>query len=290
MSVEIAANNWAAAESIAVSLLDDPGLDDDQRAGTLLRLASARAARGALKAAATTLEQMEEVARRAAAPLSFQDRARRGRLMLAIVSGAAIPPQADAWARDSSTATLLTRGLWAAIGADRATAQRLLDAVRTRSRHELAWQGATPALLEARIAALAGRWDEVARILRPIASPPVEIGRVLHPAGMSAVRWLLADAFEKLGQPDSAAVWLERVTSDPSPGWQESYLRGIVIPLAHRRLVLLYARMGRIEDARHHWQVFAATYRTPDPELQPLIAEARGALMSAEGMARSARR
>ncbi len=104
---------------------------------------------------------------------------------------------------------------------------------------------------------------------------------------MSAVRWFLADAFEQLGQPDSAAVYLERIVSDPAPTDQESHLRGIAVPFAHRRLVLLYARMGRIEDAKRHWQIFTETCRTPDREIEPLIAEAHAALASAEGMARS---
>ena len=151
---------------------------------------------------------------------------------------------------------------------------RLLSAARARSRRELAW---------------AGRWDEAARILQPVAPQPLEFEADLYPAGMSAVRWLLADACEKLGHPDSAAVHLERIVSDPAPALQEAHLRGIVVPFAHRRLGLLYARMGRIEDAKRHWQILTTTVRTPDPEIQPLIAEARAALASAEGMARSAR-
>ena len=66
----------------------------------------------------------------------------------------------------------------------------------------------------------------------------------------------------------------------------ELLLRGVILPFAHRRLVLLYARMGRLEDAKRHWKIFAETVRTPDPELRPLIEEARAARASAEGMAR----
>ena len=111
-----------------------------------------------------------------------------------------------------------------------------------------------------------------------------------YPAGMWEVRWFLADVFEQLGRPDSAAACLERTVSDPAPAIDECGRHGIAWPFAHRRLVLLYARMGRIEDAKRHWQIFSETMQTPDPEIQPLIAEARAALVSAEGMARSARR
>jgi len=116
------------------------------------------------------------------------------------------------------------------------------------------------------------------------------MGEVLHPAGISQVRWLLADAFERLAQPDSAAACLERITNDPAPAIQESYLRGILLPFAHRRLVMLYARTGHLEEAKLHWKIFTETVRTPDPDLQPLIAEARAALASAEGMAKSSGR
>ena len=57
--------------------------------------------------------------------------------------------------------------------------------------------------------------------------------------------------------------------------------------IAHRRLVLLYARTGRLEEARRHWEVFSATFTRPDPEMLPLVAEARAPLASAEGMAKS---
>jgi len=294
LSIEIAATNWAAVERISDSLLADPGLAEDDRAQALLDLASAQSARGAFKAAVETFERAGELARAADLPTGYQNSPRRGRLMLAIVTGGVILLPADAWAGDSSTTNLLTRGLRAAIAGDRAQAQRHLNAARARwahSRSELAWQGATPALLEARIEALAGRWDEAVRILRPVAAQRVEFGmRIPGRAGMSTVRWFLADAFEKLGQPDSAAVTLERVISDPATAQREDHLRGIVVPFAHRRLVLLYAGMGRIEEARRHWQIFAATCRTPDPEIQPLIAEARAALASAEGMAKAATR
>ena len=291
MTIEMQASNWAATERIADTLIADPGLDGDGRADALLMLASAQAARGALKAAAGTFARAEEAARGTSTPKVYQNYARRGRLMLAIVSDGAIPIPPDAWTRDSSTTALITCSLRAAIAGDRAQAQRLLSAARGRSRRELVWQGATPALLDARIEALAGRWGEAARILQPVASQRVEIGtRIPGRAGMSPLRWFLADAFEKLGQPDSAAVTLERVTSDPAPARWEFHLRGVVQPFAHRRLVLLYARMGRIEDAKRHWQIFTETVRTPDPEIQPLIEEARAALATAEGMAKSVRR
>ena len=179
VSIEIQAGNWAVVERRSDSLLTSAALDEETRVWSLLCLASAQSSRGAFKAAARTFESAEAVARAGDLPTSLQNAPRRGRMMLAVASEGALPLPGDAWARDSSTMTLLTRGLRAAIAEDRPEAQRLLDAARSRwanSPPELAWQGATPALLEARIAALAGHWEEAARILRPVAYQRVEYG------------------------------------------------------------------------------------------------------------------
>jgi hypothetical protein len=58
--------------------------------------------------------------------------------------------------------------------------------------------------------------------------------------------------------------------------------RGLTHSFAHQRLVLLYARLGQLDEARRHWRVFSETFTTPDPELVHLVDEARAALASAE--------
>jgi len=126
--------------------------------------------------------------------------------------------------------------------------------------------------------------------LRSSVTRETRAGKLDFVGGATAVRWFMADAFERLDRPDSAAVQLERALSDPEHTWWETHLRGIAVPFIHRRLVLLYARMGRLEDARRHWQAFSETVLTPDPAIQPLIADARAALASTEGMAKSGRR
>jgi hypothetical protein len=140
-------------------------------------------------------------------------------------------------------------------------------------------------LLEARIDGLSGRWRDVVSKLQPVASQPLEIGAGWYPGGASVIRWFLADAFEKLGQPDSAAIYLERVVSEPTSSYQEGHLRGIVWPFAHLRLVGLYARMGRIEDARRHWVTFNETFTRPDRELKPMIEGAHTELVMTEAAA-----
>jgi len=48
--------------------------------------------------------------------------------------------------------------------------------------------------------------------------------------------------------------------------------------------------MRRPAEARRHWQIFSAAFTHPDPEMKPLVEEARAALANAEEMAGTARR
>ena len=283
--VELAACNWAAAESMATAQTQDPGAGTAQRGGAFDRLAQAQAGRGALRAAAATLTRGARV-REGASMRLHQVNAGRALLFLASQTEGAIALPAESWASDSSTATLLFRGLRAATGGDAASAQRLLQVIRRRPARETQGQGASQALLEARVAALAGRWEEVVRILQPIGAQSAEIGwygPLLYVSGLPAARCLLADAFEKLGAPDSAATYLERMTTDP-PAW--SYWGGIAQPLAHRRLILLYSRMGRLADAERHLAVLERWWDRPDDVAQRMLDEARSAVRAARGMAR----
>ena len=140
------------------------------------------------------------------------------------------------------------------------------------------------------MAAQTGQWQEAVRILGPAARQGIEVGFVDDQIGRVPMRWLMGEAWERLRRPDSAAAYLELALSPERMPWDERWSLRMISSFAHRRLVLLYARMGRIEDARRHWQILNQTVRTPDPELQPLIAEAHAALVSGEGMAKSARR
>jgi len=282
--IEIAAGSWSAAESLSAAVIGDPRAAGDQYEYATILLANTQAARGALRTAAATFDRALEATRRSDSPR--HENALRGRLMLAVVSGGVIGVPADDRGADNSAAAYLTRGLRAAIAGDRVAAQRLLEAARARPKYELAWQGATPVLLAARIEALQGRWDEAARMLQPVASQPIEIGATQFPAGMSAVRWFLADAFERLGRSDSAAVYLERAVSDPAPAIDEGFLRGIVVPFAHLRLITLYARMGRPADAERHLAVLERWWDRTDDVSRPMLEAARTAVRSVRGMAR----
>ena len=200
---------------------------------------------------------------------------------------AADPGDPGRW--DSTTAALVTRGLWSAAAGDTISSRRLLATVRTRSAADLARQGFGPVLLAGWIAARTGRWQEVVRDLGPAALQGDATGYVLIQSP-PMMRWLVAEAYERLGRPDSAAAYFERAIASPPVGGSTIPDSRMAFSFGHRRLVLLYARMGRPQEARRHWEIFSSTFTRPDPEMLPLVEEARTALASAEGMAKSARR
>ena len=133
-------------------------------------------------------------------------------------------------------------------------------------------------LLEACLATRAGQPEESVRLLRPIAVQRVELGMPTIGVGLAWVRWYLADAFERLDLPDSAAAYLERT-------WDPPFLisTGPEKPWVHRRLALLYARMGRAPDAERHLAAAEQALDRPDPAVRKMLEQARLAVASARG-------
>ena len=103
-------------------------------------------------------------------------------------------------------------------------------------------------------------------------------------------RWLVAEAYERLGRPDSAAAYFERAIASPPEGGYDFAHSRMASSFGHRRLVLLYACMGRLQEARRHWEIFFEAFARPDMEMAPLVEEARLALAGAGGVATAARR
>lgn len=90
----------------------------------------------------------------------------------------------------------------------------------------------------------------------------------------------MADAYEQLSLPDSAAFYLERVES-VSYMAQDSAYRAYV----HHRLALLYAQLGRIADAERHLLAAERTWDRPDPAVKRMLEEARAAVRDATKLA-----
>jgi tetratricopeptide (TPR) repeat protein len=123
-------------------------------------------------------------------------------------------------------------------------------------------------LLSALEHAVSGNWRAVTETVQSLDNPR-EVGL----SGTTALRWLAGDAYERLGQLDSAAVYFHRVADSANFLQGEYDLRGFTYPFAQRRLAFIYAGMGDRSRAEHHWDVFRNTFTDPDPELRWLLEE-----------------
>jgi tetratricopeptide (TPR) repeat protein len=89
------------------------------------------------------------------------------------------------------------------------------------------------------------------------------------------------DAFDRLGQADTAVVLYERALTLPTVGGL-SY-ETLWYPFVLRRLGELHASLGHREQAIDYYGQFIALWKDADPELQPQVEEARAALARLTG-------
>jgi tetratricopeptide (TPR) repeat protein len=256
--------DWPAADSLARSLLERTRYSS-WRMEALQTRASVAAARGRVQEALGILGNC---------------RCEEDWLMLRIVTGSPMtearlgtpPPDTSLYGR-------WLAALWAAVAGDTATARHIVTRVGALPpERRSGWDDAENMYVEALLAASAGPPAEAVRRLRPLAD-----GRASGaPKYSQPVQWFLAGAYERLGQLDSAAAQLERLATWQGSRGRYGNKRGLTHSFAHQRLVLLYARLGRLDEARRHWRVFSDTFTNPDPELVHLVDEAQAALASAE--------
>ncbi|MBI1799284.1 MAG: protein kinase, partial [Candidatus Eisenbacteria bacterium] len=289
LGLEMAAEHWARADSLATAFASDATVAPEVRIASLTAIASNRAASGALASAGDALRQARELADGADRP-DLAQAALRAQVLLAMVSGGSLAAPRQTFDRDTTTTALITRGLWASVNGDTRAVQGLLQRIESRPAHELSRHGAGPTLLGAWVMGRAGDWEGAVRVLGPAARQGAELGYVTDPIGRVPLRWLVADAYERLGKPDSAAAYFELALSPARTFWEERVAMRMASSFAHRRLVMLYAHMGRLTDAERHWQILAETFTHPDPELRDLVDDARSALVSARGISQSKRR
>ena len=216
-NVELAAGAWAIAESLAVVRSQDLGVPAGHRRAAIGRMAIAQAGRGSIRSAAAAL-----VATGSQAEAQRAQECGRVLIFLAIETGRAIALPPESWASDGSAGALLLLGLRAVAAGDAAAARLYRQKADARPAREMTGQGASPALLDARIAASAGHWDEVIGILRPIASQPVEIGGTRQHRSSSRSRRPVASSPMPSKRPAAP-------TRRPpiSSGWSPTRRRGV---------------------------------------------------------------
>jgi serine/threonine protein kinase/tetratricopeptide (TPR) repeat protein len=268
LRLAIAATDWVAAESLAVSYRNDPNLRKSMRLRVDPALAAVKTARGQAKAAADILKSLVEMNDFYCGVL----------LQLFLVTGRSPEFACDSVCTDSTTVTLVVQGIQAALRGGQDSARGCLDAVATMPDVEQQRYAADIRALEACIALAGSRRQDGIRYLESAMTQ----GREPRALGRLTMRWLVAETYENAADLEKAAQAYELVLSPVRLADGELSQWGIVVPFAHQRLVLLYARMGRVEDARRHWEMFEKTFTDPDPELVPMVEEARRALAEAE--------
>ena len=207
--------------------------------------------------------------------------------MLATLGGQDLPAYYSAGPADTMIEVLANKGVWAAASDNRNLAQSTLKTLRRRAKLDDDTR-AEADLIEGWLAARASRWNEVVRLLGVMAGSDHLPGSTGMEFQRVAMRWLVADAYEHLGQPDSAAAVFESMVRDRHDNG--SWDHGICYSFVHRRLVLLDARLGRVAEARRHWETLSRTCTHPDTDLARGLEDARAALASAEAVAGSRKR
>jgi hypothetical protein len=175
-------------------------------------------------------------------------------------------------ANDSSTPGRVMHALWAAVRGDSTSTIQALEQARSEA-EELKRLGAGPALARAWVDGLAGRWSTVIDSLAPAALHGEHDATILDRISSFPVRWLVADAYARLGRVDSAAMYMELLLAPTRMAPGHFALRGLAYPFAHRRLALWYATLGKSDTAAAHWKKLTESVRTPDPEVAALLGE-----------------
>jgi tetratricopeptide (TPR) repeat protein len=97
-----------------------------------------------------------------------------------------------------------------------------------------------------------------------------------EPTLNATLRWWLGELLLELDRSREAEVYFKSVG-------EHTYLPSI---WAWYRLGRIYEKLGRQEEAREAFATFAAGWRDADPELQPLVEEARAAAKRLTSVAR----
>jgi len=211
----------------------------------------------------------------------------QARSLLALATDTPAPPPTDALARDTSDGALVARGVRLALRGDSAAARaaaRRIDALPAAERGRLGYGAAT---IDALVEAHAGRWARVVETLGPAARAGEHDAKSLDHVSSLMMRWIVADAYARLGQLDSAVAMMDRALSFERVPPGHLSLRGFALPYGERRLAAWHAARGAGDASRRAWAAFIEMMTTPDPSLRRLREQPPGASPGAPNAARS---
>jgi serine/threonine-protein kinase len=278
--------NARRADSLSTALAADATVPLPLRQSATSARLSLVAERGELEAAARGLDQLQtQMTNSSGLGPAFSTWLQRS--WLAEVRGRPIPAKLDA-ANPGMQA--LAGSVRAAMMGDSSEARRTLMSWQSTVGLRRWVKDAALNYVQARADSRLERWDRVVESLRANAA----CGTRNEPPPLAALRlpsrWMIADAFQSLGQPDSARYYLERILDPPGNHTTLLVARGFAEPFVRQRLVHLNLALGRLAEARRQWDELAATCVHPDPPLAASMNETRSALLAAEGMGAGARK
>ncbi len=272
MLFAVATDEWAFADSAATSVISDVTSPAWLRIQAVATLASARAARGMVASADSVLAANAEASGSAARWYH------EARLLLYAASGHPLAHPSSRLMRDTTAAGELHRGLWFAVLGDAAAARRELARMERRSDREKAILDHGMVLVRAWVAAQVADWPGVVRLLGAIARRGEHDSSLLDRVGSLSLRWLVADAYARLGRADSSITYLELAVSPYGMPGSQVALRGIVAPFARYRLARMYQELGKGEEARRHWNALRRSFTQPDERYSYIVREMNRAL------------
>ena len=231
-----AADRWSAAESLAIGPATSAATPAWFKSPAITLWAGAVAARGAVSSAEQVLLRAEAQSQRPATHWF-----RQCLLVMALVGGRAPAPAGAGLLQDSTPGGVLLQGLSAAAAGDTAVARSKLATLGELTPVDRLRLGDGPTLLEAWIAAREGRWRDIPPLLGDRARRGEHDGSSPDQVASIATRWLLADAYQRLGRRDSAVAYFELAMAPTQVPFSHLSLRGLAYPFAQRRFQVLRA-------------------------------------------------